>query len=536
MKKQILFFLLLFSFALGQAQEAELVRDIYPGGSSYPFSFCEYQGKLFFGAREGIGLDGLWRSDGTDTGTFSILDKDGKRVAAYLMHVYKDKLFFAGGYSQFETELWVSDGTPSGTYLIKDIISGTGGSNPAGFVESAGFLFFTALNSNSYRELWKTNGTEAGTTLVKAINPGGNAYIGNLIDFKGKLFFQAEHPDFGKEIWVSDGTDTGTRPFADLNPGTKSGGFSLPAVFKDRLYFTSTGSKLFVSDGTVKGTYRVQDSLMVPQDINTPGDFTLLNGKMYFVASNLTFGKELWVSDGTDTGTRLLVETVPGYNGSNPIFLTRAGKRIFFTNMSPGNGSELWISDGTAEGTRQLKDINPGSLSSHPRRLTVVGENVFFTAQDGSNGEELWVSDGSDTGTKKIKPSFATASAPLELAAFLLSIDTTLFFSAGFDARGWELYKTTVRRPLPNALTIPAKTEIVAYPNPFSEKLFLSSPLPLMLSDVNLSDCLGREWPLEKIWLRDDGTLEINISGNLPTGVYYLYLTELGHVVKLIKH
>lgn len=523
------------STTFGWAQDVELVKDIYPGGSSYPMAFCEYKAKLFFGAREGIGLDALWQSDGTDSGTFSILDKDGNRVGAYLMHVYKDKLFFAGGNSQYGTELWVSDGTPSGTYLVKDIIPGASGSNPSRFMEAAGYLFFATSKTSWAHELWRTDGTPAGTIRVKDINPGDNIYTNHLIAFAGKLFFDATHPDYGSEVWVSDGTELGTHLFADLNPGNKSGGFSSPEVFKDRLYFSSTGSKLFVSDGTVSGTYRVQDSLLVPQDINSPGEFTVLNDKLYFVASNLTVGKELWVSNGTDTGTKVLVETVAGYNGSNPAYLTRAGDRIFFANLSPGNGSELWLTDGSAEGTRQLKDINPGAPSSYPRRFTGLGDRVYFTAQDGSNGEELWVSDGTDTGTKKIKPSFATASSPLELAAIFLTIDTTLFFSAGFDAKGWELYKTTMRKPLPNAVIIPDKEEIVAFPNPFSEKLFLSSSTPLTTSEIRLSDCLGKEWPLENICIRKDGLLEIGFSESLPVGVYFLYLSELSHPFKLIK-
>ena len=63
---------------------------------------------------------------------------------------------------------------------------------------------------------------------------------------------------------------------------------------------------------------------------------------------------------------------------------------------------ELWMSDGTTTGTFMVKDINPITGSS-PQYLTNVNGTVFFAANDGEVGIELWKSDGTAVGTSLVK-------------------------------------------------------------------------------------------------------------------------------------
>lgn len=95
------------------------------------------------------------------------------------------------------------------------------------------------------------------------------------------------------------------------------------------------------------------------------------------------------------------------YTGSSPQPLnaddiTPVGNKIFFTVHTPTEGKELWISDGTANGTKLVKDINPGLGSSFIENITAAGTNVYFSANDGVNGQELWVSDGTANGTEMV--------------------------------------------------------------------------------------------------------------------------------------
>src|SRR5215216_3894977 len=70
------------------------------------------------------------------------------------------------------------------------------------------------------------------------------------------------------------------------------------------------------------------------------------------------------------------------------------GNVLFFANDDGIHGSEIWRTDGTAAGTRLVKDVCPGSCPARPGALTVWNGLLFFTADDGAHGPELWKTDG----------------------------------------------------------------------------------------------------------------------------------------------
>lgn len=156
-----------------------------------------------------------------------------------------------------------------------------------------------------------------------------------------------------------------------------------------------------------------------------------------FTASLAETGAELWITDGTEAGTRLLADLRPGAAGSDPRDGTVAGGRLFFTADDGVHGRELWLTDGTAEGTRIL-DTATGALPGNPENLTVVGDKLFFTADDGAHGRELWVSDGTAAGTRMVgdlRPG-AAGSNPEELVA----LNGRVYFRAFDVEHGTELW------------------------------------------------------------------------------------------------
>ena len=103
---------------------------------------------------------------------------------------------------------------------------------------------------------------------------------------------------------------------------------------------------------------------------------------------------------GTPKRVRDINTTTNGSSPEPPVVIHHVA---YFQDNDGIHGSELWRSDGTAAGTRLVKDIRPGSLNGAPDVLTPVGETLFFIAEDGTHGLELWKSDGTASGTKQIR-------------------------------------------------------------------------------------------------------------------------------------
>ncbi|MBL0084740.1 MAG: hypothetical protein IPP37_20905 [Saprospiraceae bacterium] len=77
---------------------------------------------------------------------------------------------------------------------------------------------------------------------------------------------------------------------------------------------------------------------------------------------------------------------------------------MYFAAVSPGFGSEVWVSDGTSAGTKLLKDINTGAASSNPETFFKFNNKVyFFATSDIFDGSEMWETQGTPATTKKVK-------------------------------------------------------------------------------------------------------------------------------------
>jgi len=201
------------------------------------------------------------------------------------------------------------------------------------------------------------------------------------------------------------------------------------------------GGELWASDGTTQGTRLLKDINPGPtgSDINY---FNLLGEQAVFFANDGTNGNELWVSDGTAAGTHIVanVDGSPYSTSQAPAgtALPQMGGAVFFVAADATSGDELWRSDGTAAGTWRVKDINPGNASAEPAELTVLGSHLFFTADDGTSGREVWVTDGTPSGTHLVHDIAAGAlsSNPAELTP----TDTGLYFRADDRTAGPELW------------------------------------------------------------------------------------------------
>ncbi len=174
---------------------------------------------------------------------------------------------------------------------------------------------------------------------------------------------------------------------------------------------------LMRSDGTPQGTFHLRVASN-PQGVQLVDS---LGGLLFFTDGEHSAPEELgfWRSDGTVAGTFPITQGLSLALNSggveNPVALSVPERRLMFFGASPRPGTldiELWATDGTPEGTRLVKDVNPEG-SSNPRRMIVFGGRLFFVA-DTPQGRELWRSDGTPEGTERVH-DFLTGSEILDL-------------------------------------------------------------------------------------------------------------------------
>lgn len=130
-------------------------------------------------------------------------------------------------------------------------------------------------------------------------------------------------------------------------------------------------------------------------------EFYLGKDNLYFNATDEETGRlSLYVTDGTEV-TRLYNDRYYGR------VVGHVGEQVFFRGVTGDDlngrtGGELWGTNGTLAGTRLVKDINPGFGPAKITDGVQLGDFLYFGAHDGVSGEELWRSDGTAEGTQRV--------------------------------------------------------------------------------------------------------------------------------------
>lgn len=264
-----------------------MVKDIRTFGGPAPLDafllpeFEDLSGILYFPANDGLHSRELWRSDGTEEGTYMlknilpdrppcehpafdcgfIWNDMGSEIDS--LTTVGERMYFTANDGQHGRELWISDGTEEGTSMLADIASGAQHAfreESRGRPESYSSAQFTALDDDVFfvaddgihgRELWKTDGTTVGTHLVRDIRLG-DTNPQDLRVVEGRLLFEASDGS-GVRTWTSDGTEAGTRAVGISFPEPPA---VSPVVYED--------GDFYLTDGTAEGRSLILEGHHLP--------------------------------------------------------------------------------------------------------------------------------------------------------------------------------------------------------------------------------------------------------------------------------
>ena len=327
----------------------------------------------------------LWRSDGTAAGTY-ILPSPIRTGSIFGLFRLGNHVYWSSFVSSSEVGLFRTDGTLGGSSLVT-MLSGIP-SVPA-FTLSGRAVVLTKLVSPRRAQLWVTDGTAEGMTLLREfVDPQSRAFLHGVVG--GRVLFTGNDGTSGDELWATDGTAEGTRMIGDLNPGP---GPSRISVGQGHPVFVHDldGHSLWTTDGTPEGTRKVKafGSYAVPG--------VVFNGRYLFTVTYLGGDRQLWRSDGTEAGTVPVLPEKGNWSLFDNFVLRADG---VLTGASDGvTGAELWLTDGTAAGTRLVKNIvSEERNSSNPQWIIAYNGRVLFYAV-GDDFSGMWSSDGTDGGT-----------------------------------------------------------------------------------------------------------------------------------------
>jgi ELWxxDGT repeat protein len=334
-----------------------VVHDIVYFGYAFPLGSLTAVGEtLFYTLCQTSDGCELWRAraSGGVARVKDIVPGSGSSSPTQLAAV-SDKLFFSAYHPDTGRELWKSDGTEAGTVLVKDIGPGNCCSgNPMQLTDVGGTLLYNGATDGSSlypdRELWKSDGTAAGTVQVKN---DAYSYLSLFItetEAAGGLLFYSAYPEnscctYDRELYRSDGTTLGTGRVRDIWIGESGSNPQYLTAVGGKVFFTASElgnpNQLFMSDGTAAGTKRLNQ--VTPDVASSPSNLARVGDSLFFQGNRAPFGVELWQTDGTAEGTALAQDVLAGTPSSYPGSLTVSGHRLFFVASDLSNHRELWV-------------------------------------------------------------------------------------------------------------------------------------------------------------------------------------------------
>ena len=267
--------------------------------------------------------------------------------------------------------------------LLVDANAEQTGSRPLDLTTFRDSVVFSADSVGHGPELWTTGGTEESTALLFEAKPGPDGSHPDLIQVHANtLFFRAQ-----SQLWQSDGTAAGTKSIASFSGAiytVHSGSIFAGTDYGLTKIDIETGQTQVIDENQIEEVWTTSRGIFYKRRVETDTELLLTHGQP---------GDSIEIHDG---------------NLGSVTELAANSDIVVFIATDSIHGTELWVTDGTQTGTRLVRDINEGESSSRIRELQVLDADKFvFTADDGTSSGP-WVTDGTESGTMRLDPSFVS--------------------------------------------------------------------------------------------------------------------------------
>ena len=238
-------------------------------------------------------------------------------------------------------------------------------------------LYFTASDEwNGQKSLYQTVGQWADT--IKIIDLEADMSIGHLSVNKTIYFTESNYGADSENLYHYNDTDKSKEFVGEFDKV-----LALKESDKETLYvvtFDSENAESFLWIGE-KGLPLV-DKMPLQGEVNQDSVITLGDTLM------LSMNNKTWTVNTESFSLQEIHDA--GLNEVNDGFVEHQGL-LYFISTSEEHGQELWRTDGTKEGTRLVKDIKSGASGSNISNLTSEYGYLTFFADDGINGKEVWM-------------------------------------------------------------------------------------------------------------------------------------------------
>lgn len=208
---------------------------------------------------------GIYKTNGIPGDVSDVASFTNKSLDDYEYTILNNIMYFVV-YDSLGGTLWRSDGTEAGTYMVHDARP-MDQYGPHQLLNTDQELYFT-IDDGSDGKIWKSDGTSEGTQVACDLNKfSGDEYviIDRIFRFNNNIAIVALCPSFGKELWIYSSATNDVRMMKDISPGDLDSDISNVCTVGNVLYFSvQTGalpSQLWVTDGTTEGTKKIEYSI-----------------------------------------------------------------------------------------------------------------------------------------------------------------------------------------------------------------------------------------------------------------------------------